>query len=86
MLLYTLLGSSRAVFLYHPFLLSPVINRLKKAAPAAGSRALTRRVWSQEPEQNAVPSGDTRKVLTRFSCPNRMDTRDPFSTSQTLMV
>lgn len=47
---------------------------------------LTRRVWSQDPEQNAVPSGDTRKVLTRFSCPNRIDTRDPFSTSQTLMV
>ena len=46
----------------------------------------TLRVWSQDPVQKPVPSGDTRRVLTRFSWPNRMDTRVPFRTSHTLMV
>lgn len=59
---------------------------LLKQTNQPGAPVLTRRVWSQDPEQNAVPSGDTRRVLTRFSCPNRIDTRDPFSTSQTFMV
>lgn len=66
---------------------SPLLfNSGRKKHPKQVLPALTRRVWSQEPEQKAVPSGETRRVLTRFSCPNRMDTRDPFSTSQTLMV
>lgn len=47
---------------------------------------LTRNVWSQDPEENAVPSGETRRVLTLFSCPNKMDTRVPFKTSHTLIV
>lgn len=46
----------------------------------------TRRVWSQEPVLKAVPSGETRSVLTRFSCPNKMETRVPLRTSQTFMV
>ena len=58
--------------------------RMVKSNSSARSR--TRRVWSQDPVQKAVPSGETRSVLTRFSCPNKIETRVPFRTSQTLMV
>lgn len=51
-----------------------------------GKLQLTRKVLSQEDEQRAVPSGDTLTLLTRFSWPNRMETRVPFNTSHTFMV
>ena len=41
-------------------------------------------VQSHEPVPNAVPSGETFNVLTRFSCPYKVATRDPFNVSQTL--
>ncbi|TNN30222.1 hypothetical protein EYF80_059627 [Liparis tanakae] len=50
-----------------------------------GRPQLTRRVLSQEAEQSAVPSGDTRTRLTRFSWPNRTETRVPFKVSHALM-
>jgi len=62
-----------------------------KAVPDASKgqnqkKSLTRKVLSHDPEQNAVPSGDTLTVLTRFSWPKRIATLVPFRTSQTLMV
>lgn len=51
-----------------------------------GEVLLTRKVLSQEAEQNAVPSGDTRTLLMRFSWPKRTETRFPFKTSHTLIV
>ncbi len=40
---------------------------------------------SQEPVPKAVPSGETFNELTRFSCPYKVATRDPFNVSQTLI-
>lgn len=47
-------------------------------------QAQTFKVLSQLPVQRAIPSGETERQLTLFSCPERTATRSPFSVSQTL--
>lgn len=47
---------------------------------------LTRSVLSHDAEQNAVPSGDTWTLLTRFSWPYRIAARVPFNTSHMFIV
>lgn len=47
---------------------------------------LTLKVLSQEAEQRAVPSGDNRTLLTRFSWPYIVEMRVPFNTSHTFMA
>lgn len=46
----------------------------------------TLRVLSQLPVHNAIPSLETPKQDTLFSCPVKTPTRSPFSVSQTLQL
>lgn len=48
--------------------------------------ALTLKVQSQLPVERAVPSGETCKQETRFSCPSSRLTRVHLSVSHTLTV
>ena len=47
---------------------------------------LTLSVLSHEPVHYAIPSDETPKQETRFSCPAKIPTLSPFIASQTLQL